>query len=494
MPIKKRLKVSKLQGALREAACYDDWRQAANSLDEMTGADRWRMKEDSNLYDSRQIRIRHDRLIEVIGGADRQELLYTLNEGIHGNMGGMGKDELYQHSLIGTKELIQDYIEVLCKALREVADAPEAEVPFEQKLDFFRRASHCYGRSALSLSGGGGLIYFHHGVVDTLTNEGLLPNIISGASAGSWMCVQLGARTDKELEGYFSNKRYELSAAHSNLKLLAGMDQDMARVNRDNAIDSLSVGDMTFQEAYEHTGRYINISIAPFERHQRSRLMNALTSPNVTIASAARASSSVPGLVGPVQLEAKDSRGNIKPYLRGRYWVDGSFSEDLPFKRLSRLFGVNHYIVSMINPLAIPFLSHIKHTDQGSLAQWLVEMLAVTTRHGIQAAKRWGNPLTPSGVDSILSTLYQVLDQSYVGDINVVFDYRKANLDNALFKYRSEEHIQKVILEGRRAIWPKLCQIKNSVTISKLIDEILEDLEQDMVASPHETRLAHITR
>lgn len=61
--------------------------------------------------------------------------------------------------------------------------------------------------------------------------------------------------------------------------------------------------------------------MAPWERHQISRLLNELSSPNVTIRSAARASAAVPGLVDAVQLEAKDASGQVRPYLPGRRWV-----------------------------------------------------------------------------------------------------------------------------------------------------------------------------
>jgi len=493
MAIRKRYKLNKLQGSLREAMSHAEWLSLAAEIDELNGADQWRSSAKSRLYDAHQIKVRSDRLVEFLAGKDRRELIYHLNEGLHGNMGGMGKDVLYQRALTGTKTLIQDYIETLCRALREVAAASDTEIPFDQKLDFFRRASHCYGRSALTLSGGGGLIYFHHGVVDTLLSEGLLPNVLSGASAGSWMCAQIGTRTDEELVAYFDEKRYDANVGESSLKLFSGMAQEAAVSSREHTVDAF-VDNITFQEAFEHTGRYINISIAPFERHQTSRLMNAITSPNVTIRSAAKASSSVPGLVTPVQLEAKDSHGNIKPYLRGRYWVDGSMSEDLPFKRLSRLFGVNHYVVSMINPLAIPFLRHFKRTPEGSLSQSVMEMAAVTAKHGVKTAKRWSSPIPHRGLDRALSTLYQVLDQSYIGDINILFDYRQARSGNAIFQYNNDEEIREMILNGRRAVWPKLCQIRNAVKVGQAIDEILAELEQESVIKPHEKKLVHITQ
>ena len=92
------------------------------------------------------------------------------------------------------------------------------------------------------------------------------------------------------------------------------------------------------------------------EPHQRSRLLNAVSSPNVYLRSAAMASCAIPGVFPAVMLQAKNEKGKAQPYLPARRWVDGSVADDLPAKRLSRLFSTNHYIVSMVNPIARAFL------------------------------------------------------------------------------------------------------------------------------------------
>jgi NTE family protein len=115
--------------------------------------------------------------------------------------------------------------------------------------------------------------------------------------------------------------------------------------------------DMTFQKAFERTGRAMNVSIAPAETHQTSRLLNATTSPTVLMRSAVMASAAVPGIFPPVTLQALDDDGQLKSYLPSRRWVDGSVSDDMPAKRLARLYGVNHYIVSQTNPHVLPFVT-----------------------------------------------------------------------------------------------------------------------------------------
>lgn len=55
----------------------------------------------------------------------------------------------------------------------------------EQKAAFFKQVSVTYGRTALCLSGGATLAYFHLGVMKALHEQELLPNIITGTSAGA---------------------------------------------------------------------------------------------------------------------------------------------------------------------------------------------------------------------------------------------------------------------------------------------------------------------
>jgi len=60
--------------------------------------------------------------------------------------------------------------------------------------EFFRKARRAFGNTALCLSGGAGMGHYHWGVVQALLHEDLLPNIISGTSAGavvaSFICTR----------------------------------------------------------------------------------------------------------------------------------------------------------------------------------------------------------------------------------------------------------------------------------------------------------------
>lgn len=465
-----------LDRGMARAENYQQWRALAARHDQASGAEHWKQREDGRLYDARQIRARHDRLAAFCATGDLEQVLFALNEGVHGNMGGMGRATLYQRSRLGTKALIESYVALICKALRQLADAPPSELPFDTKRAFFDRASHCFGRSALAMSGGGGLIYFHHGVTATLLEHDLLPRVLSGSSAGAWVGAQIACRNDTELSSHLRNCRYDADA-WAGWRLLQPGRSKFNAATVGELIDAV-IPDMTFQEAYEHSGRSLSISVAPWERHQTSRLLNELSSPNVTIRSAARASAAVPGLVDAVQLEAKDASGQVRPYLQGRRWVDGMLAEDLPFKRLSRLYGVNHFIVSMINPLSIRFMHEDGAPRPDTLATSGRRLLFETLKEGIHTARRWVAPVSRNLSDAMLGSLLRIMEQEYVGDINIVLDPAHANARAMAFSYRGERDIAGLIDAGARATWPHLDRIRNATLIGRVIDELLPRLDQ----------------
>lgn len=474
--LQRRRSFASVERRLGAARSHEEWLAAAAEHDAQSGARAWRSQEESSRYDAAELRLRHDRLRALMAAGNVHELLYVLNEGIHGNLCGMGRSVLYGRALSGTKTLIDEYVGAVVDALTCIERADD--VGHAEKVDFFRRASHCYGRSALMLSGGAGLIYFHHGVAQALIDADLLPNVLSGASAGAWICAQIGTRSDAELRaGYLERLRYPLPYHLNAFKVIAGLEAQASSLTvKQLALDSFC-NDMTFQEAYEHTGRYINVSIASADRHHASRLMNAITSPNVYVRSAIDASSSVPGLVPPVGLHAKGADGKPKPYLPSQRWVDGSVAQDLPAKRLARLFGVNHCIVSLINPIALPFVRDPKQTPRKTLRDRLRPLAHSALREALGLLEQYGSAVGPSALSPALLMAHTLVDQDYTGDINIILRSSEYRMMNALFTYRGEAEMRALVDAGRRATWPKLPQIRNATLIARALDDILRRLD-----------------
>ena len=110
-----------LKRRMNEAQSYDEWKEAALAYDKHYGLQRWKESELSRRYDFNAIRQRLDELQRARETKDNSKLLFTLNEGIHGNLGGMGNSSLYQKAKFGTKRLIIEYVEETSAALKHLA-------------------------------------------------------------------------------------------------------------------------------------------------------------------------------------------------------------------------------------------------------------------------------------------------------------------------------------------------------------------------------------
>ncbi|PLW70123.1 DUF3336 domain-containing protein [Pseudohalioglobus lutimaris] len=476
--VRKSRKLKKLQKRMYTADSYTDWVEAAVEHDEISGARRWREVDHTNQYDYGQIRMRLDRLRSLRARQDHHGLLYTLNEGIHGNMGGMGRDSLYRRANFGTKVLIEQYIDEIDDALRYLAELPSDIVDPQEKLDFFYRANICFGRSALMLSGGGALGFYHLGVVKVLLEQGLLPRVVSGSSAGAIMAAVLGTHTDKEMMHFYepANVHFEAEREASLFsKMFFGTNPQIDVGDLELLIDRM-VPDMTFQEAYEKTGRQVSITVAPAETHQRSRLLNAITSPNVLIRSAVMASAAVPGVFPPVTLMARNMHGEAQQYLPTRKWVDGSIADDLPAKRLSRLYSTNHYIVSMVNPIVTPFLD--SDHDRSALSRALGGLgIGV----GREVLNFYRGMVQKDGdnwprFNMLMNTVHALMDQDYSGDINIVPSFRWYN-PTKLLSHLSEKDLIGLMKGGEHSTYPQLEQIRLCTRISRTMEEILNRFE-----------------
>lgn len=491
-----RRRLRKLEKIMDRADSYTAWREAALEHDRLSGMAKWRREEHTELYDYAQIRLRLDRLRNLRARQDHQGLLFALNEGIHGNMGGMGKSVLHRQAKSGTKVLIEDYIREIDESLRLIAELPDDVIPVQEKVEFFYRCNVCFGRSALMLSGGGALGFLHMGVVNVLLQQGLLPRVISGSSAGSMVAGVLACHTDTEMYQY-----RDIGLIHQEAEKEAGLFRRLflnagPRISTEDleALVERLIPNMTFQEAYAKTGRQVSITVAPAEPHQRSRLLNAVTSPNVYIRSAVMASCAVPGVFPPVMLMAKNVHNDPQPYLPGRRWVDGSVADDLPAKRLSRLFSTNHYIVSMVNPVVTPFLSHDEERSAigkaiGTLGVGIGrEMLNFYRGVAQRQGDNWPR------FNMMLHGVHALLDQEYTGDINIIPSFRMAN-PLRLLSHLTEDELVRLVHEGERATYAKVESIRTCTRISRTLEEILYRFEYgDLRPDPRKYRRPRSSR
>jgi NTE family protein len=313
-------------------------------------------------------------------------------------------------------------------------------------------------------------------VLKALIEQSLCPVVISGASAGAFVAAIVGTRSDEEYLALFEDNELAraLTANRSNVKLGFGRNNpvDMRAIKREMA---RLIPDMTFMEAYEKTGRSINISISPAEPRQNSRLLNHIASPNVTIRSAVLASTALPGVFPPAQLQARNVDGDIKTYLPSRRWIDGSFSQDLPAKRLARMYGVNHFIVSQVMP-GIGRERSLRPGIRKIVSDASVAATKEVVRGCLDFVQRYATVGPRLG--TAMNAANALIDQRYTGDINIFPGYGLSNL-GMILKILSEDEMVELIRAGERATWPRIPIIRTTTRIGRSLDRILHDFEVD---------------
>ena len=458
---------------------YAEWIDWAHQHDEKSGLAAWKENERSDLYDHRIIRHRYDELVEARASQDPDKLIYYLNEGLHGNMGGMGNPALYGKARSGTKHLINDYINEIVAALDDFENLADDTISRPEKLAYFQRAAGCFGRSALMFSGAGSLGAFHIGVAKALAEQDLIPKVVSGASAGSMIAAIIGTHQPSSIAPLITQS--ESLAQHLSTppeSASSGASARGANFDQNQVMELIEtiIPDMTFLEAFDETGIAINVSIAPSRLHQRSRLLNAITSPNAMIREAVLASCAVPGVFPPVTLAAKDETGRRQPYVPTRQWVDGSITDDLPARRLARLYSVNHFITSQTNPMVFWLLPN-QMPENDLTARWMSIFQA--------GLRDWMRAVYPFVMDQVrgiyplnmqVRMMFGLVTQAYTADINILPQNRSFD-PTRLLAPLTEEETSALIKEGERATWPKIEMIRNCTKVSRRIDEALDRLQ-----------------
>ena len=159
--------------------------------------------------------------------------------------------------------------------------------------------------------------------------------------------------------------------------------------------------------------------------------------------------------------------------------MDGSVSDDMPAKRLARLYGVNHYIVSQTNPYVLPFVRDaqrskttfgiLQHATRRSTREWFNASMLILDKWD----KRDGFVTRAS------SLARSVVNQEYMGDINIFPQNRLFNPLN-LLGFPPPKSIQRMIDNGERSAWPKLEMIRQQTRIGRKLQSILGELEPEL--------------
>ncbi|KAF2823363.1 patatin-like phospholipase domain-containing protein [Ophiobolus disseminans] len=361
----------RLRKKLQIASSYEEWIKGAKELDTHLGSDAWKKKPEYAYYDSRTVRRVHEQLVKLRQRAESDEsgqsdekmadgqpravedLRALLEACIKNNFCGFENPRLYSETYYGTKDVVQDFVDEAAASLSFLLRTTQLDP--ENKRALFKHLGSNFGRTALCLSGGATFAYYHFGVAKALLDADLLPEVITGTSGGALVAALLCSRTDEELKKVLVPALAgRITACHEDtLNWIKRWYQTGARfdsVDWAKRCAWMTRGSMTFREAYQRTGRILNVSCVPSDPHSPTILANYITAPDCVVWSAVLASAAVPGILNPVVLMKKNKDGTLSPYSFGHKWKDGSLRTDIPLKALNLHFNVRFSIVSQVNP------------------------------------------------------------------------------------------------------------------------------------------------
>ena len=486
----------RLRKRLESTTSHQDWVEAAKALDAYLGNEEWKETDAYAYYDSATVRrlnqqMRKTRLkaaaeakAETNGTGEQRAVdeLRSLAEAcVKANFVGIENPRLYSQTYYGTKHRVQEFIDEVTASLSFLVHT--RQLSRDDKRALFKHIHTNFGRTALCLSGGASFAYYHFGVAKALLDADLLPDVITGTSGGALIATLVATRTNDELKKLLVPALAgRITACHDDMATW------MTRLYRTGArFDSLdwarrcswfSRGSMTFREAYERTGRILNVTCVPSDPHSPTILANYLTSPDCVIWSAVLASAAVPGILNPVVLMTKKRDGTLAPYSFGHKWKDGSLRTDIPLKALNLYFNVNFSIVSQCNPhISVFFFS-----SRGSVG-W-----PVTHRRG----RGWRGGFLGSAVEQYLKLdlnkwlkvlrhlellprplgqdWSEIWLQRFSGTITI---WPKTVLSDFYYILSdpSPDRLARMLHEGQQSTFPNLKFIANRLKIERLVAE-----------------------
>ncbi|TQN65948.1 Lipase 4 [Colletotrichum shisoi] len=502
---------------MKNAQTRKQWQDAAEELDILEENDLWKLDPYTGDYNAPLIEARLKELDDARINCDTRAMMHLVRTALCRDLGGMGNVDLYRHSYVGTKNLIERYVDSAMQTIDALVEKSQFALPdgMGQRdiLESVLYARQSFGRSALLLSGGATLGMSHIGVLKALFEVKLLPRIISGASAGSIVSAVICTRTDEEIPRLVKEFPYGDLAVFDAEENPDGVFDHMRRLLTEGSWSDIKhltrvmrglVGDLTFQEAYNRTRRVLNICVSTESIYELPRLLNYITAPNVMIWSAVAASCSVPLVFSAAPLLVKNpDTGEHMPWNpTPQRWIDGSVDNDLPMTRLAEMFNVNHFIVSQVNPHVVPFLARDDQLDpdetsprRSSLSpskQDLDWVYTLTTLAKEEALHRL-HFLAEIGVfPNLVTKLRSILSQKYSGDINILPEVNVHDIPKILSN-PSPEFMLRACLMGERATWPKLSRIRDRCAIELALDRAVHRLRARVVFSDSQVDLRRLT-
>jgi TAG lipase/steryl ester hydrolase/phospholipase A2/LPA acyltransferase len=485
---------------LRAAKAHGQWVKAAKELDALDGCHEWKAEDESDLYDHEDLKCKLENLESAKDNEDLSRMLRVIRMELGRDVAGIGNPKLYDHSRFGTKDLIERYVatavDTIESAMRLAAKNREGSVAGDVRQNIVE-TRRSYGRTGLLLSGGGTMGMMHIGVVKAMFEAGVLPKVISGASAGSIVAAVVCTRTDAEIPtllaefcndlDVFTKGEHEAKWSSMIYRIFNdGVLYDIK--NLENVMEG-HVKDMTFQEAYYRTQRILSIAVSYESEKEEPLVLNYITAPHVLIRSAVAASCSVPFIYKPAPLLERNPDTKKIQRFGGEdtYFIDGSVSHDIPLARLRAMLDVNHFIVSQVNPHIVPFLraERVGLDAPSPKVSWPYTLAEFARVEFVRRLRQISDIPIPA-VRKLTHIGSSILEQTYTGDITIL---PKTSFSLQVLMNPTPEFMADAMAKGERATWPELDRIERSTAVERVLEKSVQIARERVVFSDSQVDL-----
>lgn len=506
--------VELLEESASEAKTFEEWQAYQKEIDDFKGKQQWLFDDRSTHYDWKTLQGYRNDLRNMLEVADNVGLASNLRIHSSRNMCRILTPSLYLKSKTQTKRLIHEYISLLKDVIRHLARRESVIgtphiLNSQDKRQLFSDVRQTIGRTALLLQGGSTFSICHLGVVQALLERRLLPQIVIGTATGSLVSALICTTADGDLKKKLRGEAINL-AAFDSAKERRRMDTKSSwfsrifppslerrakrawktghlfdiRVIQKLAQDNL--GDVTFEEAYNQTGRILNITVALSDVPGTPQLLNYITAPHVIIWSAVVASiATSKSMYAQVFLVCKSEGGEQLPFFAPD--SQAQFAKKQPtsphrsaLERVGELFNVNHFIVSQTRPYLIPFLRLRQPEDGfwGKVSSTFFLVFFNEVLHWLQHLSNAG--LLPAFLSRIM------LDEAIPGNahwskITVLPELQLKHLSR-MFEYPTAETVDEWRQLGERSTWPSICELTVRCGVEFELDRAAESVRRRVPA------------
>ena len=479
----------------KEPEMYEAWVTRARELDAFEGRNQWKKEEHAEGFDVELVRRNLRKMKKYREVGDYRGLVGLMTSVFNSSaMKNIENEELYNKTRYGTKNIVQDYVLEIVKSMKGISNAPEDELSLQEKISFFQKVSNAFGYSALCLSSGATMAFHHFGVIRALLEADCMPRIISASSCGAMIAGWCSVRTNEELLHLFHPQIADVITPILPEPLSVRISKIMnhgALFDWREWIEITKIctkGDTTFAEAFNMSGRIVNISVTSMHRFSGSTVLNYINSPNVVLWSAILASAAIPTVFNKVKLFKKENGIVVECDELGSFFADGAIKNDLCIREMGVLMNASYFIVSQANPHIAPFYHSTKGTagDPTPLAGstfrggFLLSALELSLRLEMQ---KWVSIL---GELDLIPQFFgldwrNLLLQDFSGDCTIIANPRLDDFFN-LISNPTRESMSHYLMRGQRQTWPKLIQLKNHFLLENSISDAWKQLKGELPA------------